>query len=255
MVPSARGSQPNRMTNLLDSVLDAHGGLDRWLRLKRFTADMVFGGPFWAGRGWPELAGRARVMLDPRREHIELEPCVAGFHKAVFDVDPERVSLFAADGAAVERSIPRASFPMPFDPKATRWDAIEVAYFMGTANWNYLTEPFLFTYPGVEANEIEPWDEHGETWRRLAVHFPPTLPNHNPSQIFYYDARFMLRRMDYAPDVTGHSPIAHYTHDPKTFDGFVFPTRRLVHFHDAAGVVNQAFSSITIDVASVQLEM
>jgi hypothetical protein len=57
---------------------------------------------------------------------------------------------------------------------------------MGTANWNYLVEPFLFTYPGVTATEIEPWHEDGETWRRLAVTFPAELPNHNPRQTFYY---------------------------------------------------------------------
>lgn len=93
---------------------------------------------------------------------------------------------------------------------------------------DYLTEPFVFTYPGVEAREVEPWDEDGETWRRLAVTFPPTIANHNPDQVFYYDESFMQRRMDYSPDVTANPPIAHYTHDPKTFDGFVFPTRRRV---------------------------
>jgi hypothetical protein len=45
--------------------------------------------------------------------------------------------------------------------------------------------------------------------------FPPHLPNHNPDQTFYYDDNLLLRRMDYSPDVTGSSPIAHYTFDPK----------------------------------------
>ena len=54
---------------------------------------------------------------------------------------------------------------------ATPWDAIQVAYFASAAMWNYLTEPFGFTYPGVQAREIEPWNENGETWRRLAVTF------------------------------------------------------------------------------------
>jgi hypothetical protein len=41
--------------------------------------------------------------------------------------------------------------------------------------------------------------------------------------------------MDYAPDVTDNAPIAHYTHDPKRFDNFFFPKRRLVHLRDAHG--------------------
>ena len=28
-------------------------------------------------------------------------------------------------------------------------------------------EPFVFTQPGVEAREITPWTEDGQTWQRL----------------------------------------------------------------------------------------
>ena len=86
--------------------------------------------------------------------------------------------------------------------------------------------------------------------RRLAVSFPPS----NANQIFYYDERYMQRRMDYAPDVTDNAPIAHYTHDPKTVDGFVFPTRRLVHLRDAEGKANQDFAVITLNIYAVSVE-
>ena len=52
--------------------------------------------------------------------------------------------------------------------------------------------------------------------------------------------------MDYAPDVTGNAPIAHYTHDPKRFDNFFFPTRRLVHLRDARGKADHGFAGITL---------
>jgi len=58
--------------------------------------------------------------------------------------------------------------------------------------WNYLTEPFVFTYPGVETREIEPWREDGETWRRLTVTFPETIANHNAR------AGLLLRRTAHA---------------------------------------------------------
>ncbi len=158
----------------------------------------------------------------------------------------------ATDGEVVEeRTDPRVSYPMPFDPFTTPWDAIQVAYFTSAAVWNYLTEPFGLTYPGVEAREIEPWDEDGQTWRRLAVTFPKSNANHNPDQVFYYDENFMQRRMHYSPYVTGSPPVDHYTHNPKTFDGFVFPTRRRVHRHDADGVADQSFAAITIDIDDV----
>lgn len=82
-------------------------------------------------------------------------------------------------------------------------------------------------------------------------HVPKTIANHNADQVFYYDDAFMQRRMDYSPDVTGNPLVAHYAYDHKTFDGFVFPTRRRVLLHDAEGVAKQAFAPITVDVSDV----
>jgi hypothetical protein len=61
----------------------------------------------------------------------------------------------------------------------------------------------------------------------------------------------MQRRMDYSPDVTGSPRVAHNTHEPKTFDGFVFPTRRRVHLHDDGGNADQSFAPIPLDVEQV----
>lgn len=243
------------MDKLLTAVLDAHGGLREWGKTTRITARLSLGGPFWAARGWPQFDAERTVTIDPHRQHITIAPFAAADRRAVLEVDPERVTIQTRDGRMVEERLnPRASFPLPFDPAVTPWDAIQVAYFSGAANWNYLTAPFVFTYPGVEASEIDPWSEDGQTWRRLAVTFPKTIANHNTRQVFYYDDAFMQRRMDYSPDVTGNPPVAHYTHDPRTFDGFVFPTRRRVHLHDPGGVANQTFAPITLDVASVAIE-
>jgi hypothetical protein len=242
------------MTDLLTFVLDAHGGLENWKQLKSLQARLSLGGPFWAARGWPDVYADTTATLDTQREHITLAPFTAPDRLSVFDVDPERLAIQTTDDQVLEqRADPRSSFP-DFDPQSTQWDAIQVAYFASAANWNYFTEPFVFTYPGVQAREIEPWDEDGQTWRRLAVTFPNTNANHNPDQVFYYDEDFMLRRMDYSPHVTGNPPVAHYTHDPKTFDGFVFPTRRRVHRRNADGIAAQSVATITIDVASVSVE-
>jgi hypothetical protein len=103
------------------------------------------------------------------------------------------------------------------------------------------------------AHEIEPWDEGGERWRRLAVTFPTSNGNHNPDQIFYFDASFIERRMDYSPD-TSDPPIAHYTYYPKTFDRLVFPTRRRVVLHDGDGIADQRCVAITFDIDTICLE-
>jgi hypothetical protein len=185
------------MDRLLTAVLDAHGGLREWARTTRITARLSLGGPFWAARGWPDLYAEQTVTIDPHREHITIAPFTAPDRTALLEVGPERVTIQTRGGRMVEERLdPRASFPLPFDPAGTPWDAIQVAYFTGAAVWNYLTAPFVFTYPGVEAREIDPWSGDGQTWRRLAVTFPKTIANHNAHQVFYYDDAFMQRRMN-----------------------------------------------------------
>ena len=63
---------------------------------------------------------------------------------------------------------------------------------------------------------FDPWQEAGETWRRLAVTFPPSNANHNPDQIFYYDEKYMQRRMVYSPSVGHRSPTTPMTTRPST---------------------------------------
>jgi|SRR5271163_527667 len=244
------------MDALLASVLDAHGGLEAWAGVTKLTAQVSAGGVFWTLRGWPDVYADGTVELDARREHITFKPFTAPDRISVLDVDPERVTIQTTDGQIVEeRDNPRVSYPANFDRESTRWDAIQVAYFMSAATWNYLTTPFVFTYPGVHAREIEPWSEHGHHWRRLAVTFPETNANHNADQVFYFDGDFMQRRMDYAPDVAGgNNLVAHYTHDPKTFGGFVFPTRRRVHRRHADGVADQSNAFITLDLKTIDVE-
>jgi hypothetical protein len=86
------------------------------------------------------------------------------------------------------------------------------------------------------------------------VEFPADIPTHNLRQTFYYGADYLLRRMDYTPEITGNSLVAHYTHDPRSFDGFVFYTRREVHLRDADGNADLSLTPITITLHSATVE-
>ena len=48
-------SSPSKGTALITSVLAAHGGLENWARVRKITARLSLGGPFWGARGWPEV--------------------------------------------------------------------------------------------------------------------------------------------------------------------------------------------------------
>ncbi|MEV8611518.1 hypothetical protein AB0383_26940 [Amycolatopsis sp. NPDC051373] len=102
-------------------------------------------------------------------------------------------------------------------------------YFAGYAMWTYLTTPFTLTRPGFRAEELEPWQEDGETWRRLRVEFPDDLTTHNKVQTFYFDADGLIRRHDYDAEVVAGGLAAHYSSAHCAVDGIVVPTKRRVH--------------------------
>ena len=52
---------------------------------------------------------------------------------------------------------PRASFAG--HTLETPWTTLQLAYFVGTAMWTYLTQPFTFALPGFKTTELDPWQE------------------------------------------------------------------------------------------------
>jgi hypothetical protein len=235
------------MDKLLSQVIEAHGGLDRWSAVTGITAHMTIGGPFWASKGQPAILREQTVDLDARREHIGLTPFGGADWTLEFGVGPEHVVVRDVEGDVVEeRTDPRASFAGLETTSA--WDLTQTGYFIGYALWNYLTQPFLLAYPGVETHEIEPSEESGEVWRRLHATFPDSIATHNPEQVFYFDESGAQRRMDYVLQVNGSTPIAHYTDKPKTFGGIAVPTRHRVRPRLEDGTADMAIDYITIDI-------
>jgi hypothetical protein len=239
------------MDKLLSQVIEAHGGLARWSAVTGLTAHLTIGGSFWASKGQPAIPGEQTVDLDARHEHIGLTPFGGADWTLEFGVDPEHVVVRDVEGDVVEeRTDPRASFAGLGVTSA--WDLTQTGYFIGYTLWNYLTEPFLLTYPGVETHEIEPWEESGQTWRRLRATFPDSIVTHNPEQVFYFDQGGAQRRMDYVLQVDGSVPIAHYTGEPQTFGGIAVPTRHRVRRRHEDGTADMTVDYITIDIHNVE---
>jgi hypothetical protein len=58
-------------------------------------------------------------------------------------------------------------------------------------------------YPGFRTEEIEPWMESDESWRRLKVTFPDDIASHTREQVTYFGPDGLMRRHDYSVDVLG----------------------------------------------------
>src|SRR5882757_3272642 len=238
------------MSDLLRSVLNAHGGLDRWSQVTELGADVRIGGALWGWKGYEGILADTHVTLDPHVQKLSLNPFGPPGRRSVFT--PDRNAIETPDGKILaERRNPRSAFAG--HGRETPWDELHAVYFSGYAMWNYLTTPFLFTRPGVEVTEIEPWHEHGEPWRRLAVRFPDYIATHAREQTFYYDQAGLLRRHDYDAEVLGKPPATHYTYDHRVFGGFTFPTRRRVLARQPDGTTVAEPVLITIDVLHLAL--
>jgi hypothetical protein len=238
---------------LLEEVLEAHGGLDRWSSLRKIRATLSIGGPIWTAKGWPGALADETVEVGPLRERSIFTPFTDPAYQSVFEIGPERVTIQTAAGELIdERVNARSAFKDHL--RSSPWDRLHLGYFIGYAFWNYLTTPLPFTFPGVEVNEIEPWRESGQSWRRLQVHFPSSIATHNPEQVFYFDHDGLQRRMDYVTEILGATLVAHYTSHHQTYDGVVIPTRRRVFRRNPDGTSNLNLPSITIDVQSVTVE-
>ena len=241
------------MSTLVESVVAAHGGHELWNTLTGLRIDISIGGPIWAMKGWPPDTTFDQVLaLDPVTEHIVFTPFTRPDRQMVFDGPADSVTMETLDGDPVATLAPaRAGFKGMLRNSA--WDALHLGYFLGYANWNYFTSPFLFTFPGVQAREIEPWCEAGQVWRRLQVRFPPQIATHNPDQMFYFDALGMQRRMDYVTEVNGSTLVGHYTSRYRNFGGLPVATRRRVFRRNHDNTVNLNLPSITLDIHDVQL--
>jgi hypothetical protein len=238
------------MNDLLDHVLAAHGGRDRWSQIDRIQADVTLHGPFWAVRGFSEKPFRERLTLDTRRELIRFSPWADPEHDMLLRAEDDRVELrAAADDTVLESRSGIRSTYAGYD-LTSPWEPLQVGYFIGYAMWNYLTTPFLFAYPGVASREVEPWTENGEVWRRLHVRFPQSLATHCAEQTFYFGDDGLLRRLDYNVDVNVGVAVAHYVGAYEEFGGIQVPTRRRVHRRNPDNSASENWS-IGIDIESV----
>ncbi len=233
------------MKDLLEAVIASHGGRDRWDQIEEITASITSGGELFERKGRPQTRSVARVKAHaPYCERHPLD------HIGAYSIyEPHRVVIKADNGKVIaEREDPRSAFAG--HTFATPWDDLHVAYFGGYAIWEYLTTPFLFVMPGFACTEIAPWQEDGETWRRLKVVFPPSVPSHCTEQVFYFDDDAMLRRHDYNTFDFGGQEAANYASDYVSFDGITLPMKRRVYRRDANNTAQKDVVSVSLDMES-----
>jgi hypothetical protein len=223
--------------------------LARWRQFEYASAHLRTSGVLWALKQQSGVLDDVRVRVALHREWASHAPFVEPTWRTSFE--PHRVAIETTDGQVVdERVAPRKAFAR--HTLSTPWDRLHLAYFAGYAMWTYLTAPFLFAADGVDAVELEPWQEEGEVWRRLQVTLPPGLATHGTVQTFYVGPDGLLKRHDYDAEVLGGTPAAHYLYEYRQISGIEVPTKRRVYGRGPDGVPAPEPVVVSIDLRDVE---
>ncbi|MGW8466639.1 hypothetical protein [Pseudomonas sp. CLCA07] len=233
---------------LLDRVLTAHGGVERWNSFGKVDTTLVTGGALWAMKGLTQDSAPRKMTVWLHEQRASVMPF--GGPDQLTAYTPGRIAIEKTDGQVVaERSAPRASFQG--HEENTPWDPLHRAYFNGYALWSYLTMPFQFTLTGVVTEELAPWLEGSEHWRRLRVTFPEHIATHCAVQDFYFGDDFLLRRHDYNVDVSGGLPAAQYVSDYVDAQGLRMPGKRRAYRRGASGQPDTKALLVAIDLSDI----
>lgn len=240
------------MSDLLDIAVEAHGGMDRWDRSRSLTVDAQITGSLFDLKGQPDIFKQVEVEISCGSPHT-IYRSLGASEERCGTFEPGRVAIFRGEELQEELTNPRAAIHAlsPAEP----WQELHVLYFGGYAIWHYLAAPFVFTRPGFQVEEIAPWKEGEENWRRLEVTFPKSVPSHCPKQTYFFDQSNLLRRMDYHVEILNvEIPVAHYCYDHRSIGGIVIPHRRRAVSRRSDGTADFGALYVEIELQNASIQ-
>jgi hypothetical protein len=237
------------MNDLLNQALKAHGGLDRWNKMKAIEVAASITGAIWYVKGKGDFLKNVVLTAGTRDERLTVD--FPGQNKrATFE--PSRIVIQSADGTLIEaRDNPEEAFAG--QQRETPWNDVHVIYFVGEALWTYLNIPFLYTYEGFTTEEIPSIQVEGETWRRLKATFPDTVKSHTREQISCFGPDGLLRRHDYTVDILGGATGLNYASEYRDVDGIIVPTKRRVYAYEGDYQLLKEPLLVAIDMGEIKL--
>ena len=237
------------MGNLLDLAVKAHGGLERWSKVKSVRVAAAITGAIWFVKSKGDVLKDVIMTIATKKESLTTD--FPGQDKrSIFE--PARIVMEKRDGTLIEaRNDPEKSFEG--HQRSTPWDDVHVAYFCGEALWTYLNIPFLYTQEGFATEEIASIQAGGETWRRLKVTFPDNIKSHTREQISCFGPDGLLRRHDYTVDILGGATGLNYASDYRDVDGIIVPTKRRIYAYEGDYQLVKEPLLVAIDMGEISL--
>jgi len=234
--------------NLLNDIIEAHGGAKRWNQFSKIEAQIISGGKLFEIKGVPQDDTPRQMIVWLHEQKASVHPFGGPNQRSNFSSN--RVAIETLDGNVLTE---RTGINEIYQHlKSPQWDPLDRAQFNGYALWMYLTTPFFMLLPGMQVDEIDPLKEGDETWKGLGVTFPSNIATHSKVQQFYFGEDNLIRRHDYHVDA-GNFYAAQYISDLKEVQGIIVASKRRAYKKDQDGNPLPDEVMVKIDLKNFQL--
>jgi hypothetical protein len=215
---NAQPSPPGMLSPTAARALRAYGGEAVWKVATSVDSTVTVGGLLFQLKG-AGIPAHARIAVDVRRPQAVIQPIDAAGDTGV--LDGFSVKILSPSGKVLEQ---RADAREHLQNASinTRWDRLNLVYFLGYAFWGYYTLPYQLTRSDVH------WTELGDGV--LQADYGTDLPVHSRIQRFWFDpGTGLLRRIDYTPVAAARDArAAHVIFEHRVWKGIPYPSKRRV---------------------------
>jgi hypothetical protein len=224
-------SRETVVTRLLDSVIEAHGGANRWKEFSDLVTDIDLSGELFQQAGWSPISPQSRLLIALRSQRTIL---LLPEERGRLILEPGRLSHFDGARKEVESMSDPAARLSRLHP-GFKWDMLSATYFLINMVRRSIAAPFLYVSPGFSTEEIAPWSEDGEVWQVLKVTFPSGDELPSTVQYAYYGPDGLLRRLRHSVTLLGGLELVEYVTSYGDVNGIRIPLVRDIFACDSAG--------------------
>lgn len=233
--PSLRGE----LSPTAARALKAYGGEAVWKDATAAESTVTVGGLLFQLKGI-NIPPHARITVDVQHPHTVIEPVDESGDIGV--LDGFSVMIVAPGGRILEQR-GDAREHLQNASLSTKWDRLNLMYFLGYAFWGYYTLPYQLMRTDIEWTELRDGV--------LQADYGTNLPVHSRIQRFSFDTRTgFLRRNDYTPvAATPTARVANVVFEHGVSNGIPYTSKRRVKTSlEQYGWVLPSPDFITIDV-------
>ena len=241
---STRPSPSGELSPTAARALKAYGGEAVWKAATTVESTVTVGGLLFQLKGI-NIPTHARITVVAHTPHAVIDPVDEAGDIGV--LDGFSVTIETRDGRILEQRAD-ARQHLQNASISTKWDRLNLLYFLGYAFWGYYTLPYQLTRSDIE------WTELSDGV--LQADYGTQLPVHSRVQRFWFDMKTgLLRRNDYTPVAADpNARVANVVFEHGVSNGISYTSKRRVKTTIGQyGWVLPFPDFITIDVESWRL--